>query len=51
MSTVRTYYGHHIYPAGLNSSGIRYWSLVNGRSLRADTLAGMRELIRDEIGR
>ena len=45
--TVRTYYGHHIYrETTYNSAGLRWWAMVNGRTLRADTLAGMRELIR-----
>lgn len=44
--TVRTYYGVLIHPAGRNSTGIRWWSIVNGRTLRADTLGGIRELIR-----
>jgi hypothetical protein len=43
---MRTYRGIHIHPAGRNSSGIRWWALTPKRMLRADTLAGMRELIR-----
>lgn len=44
---VRTYYGHNIYrETRHNSMGLRWWAIVNGRNLRADTLAGMRELIR-----
>lgn len=43
----REYRGVMIHPAGLNSSGIRWTARYDGRALRADTLAGMRELIRE----
>lgn len=43
---IRTYRGVHIHPAERNGSGIRWWALVEGQQLRADTLSGMRELIR-----
>lgn len=46
---VRTYYGAVIHRAGPNTSGIRWHAYANGRSLRADTLAGIRQLIRDAI--
>ena len=43
----RTYYSVNIYRAGYNSSGIRYTAVTTyGMALRADTLVGMRELIR-----
>ncbi len=45
-----TYRGVNVYPAGLNSSGIRWYALGYqlglGMTLKADTKAGMRELIR-----
>ena len=47
---IRIYRNTLIHPAAPNGSGIRYWSLCAGRSLRADTLEGMRELIRDALG-
>lgn len=45
---VRTYYGVNIHPeTAPNSAGIRYWARTGrGLMLRAQTLAGMRELIR-----
>lgn len=46
MRTVRTYFGYIIFPAGRNSSGIRWQSYCNG-NLRADTLAGIKRLIRE----
>lgn len=43
---VRTYYGAHIHRASPNGSGIRWETYAGGRFLRADTLSGIRELIR-----
>jgi hypothetical protein len=40
-----TYFGINVYPAGINGSGIRWYSIAP--HLRADTKEGMRELIRD----
>jgi hypothetical protein len=34
-----------------DGTGIRYWSLGTGTLLRADTLEGMRALIRFEVSR
>lgn len=52
MSATRTYYGHHIYrETGWNAAGLRWWAHVGGRIVRADTLAGIREFIRDEVAR
>lgn len=45
----RQYYGCAIQPAGINSSGIRYTSLCFGHNLRADTLEGIKRLIRENI--
>jgi hypothetical protein len=42
---VWTYRGVNVYPAGSNVSGIR-WTAYSTRALRADSKAGMRELIR-----
>lgn len=44
---IRCYRGVFIYPCEPNSSGMRWWALVNGAGLlRADTLDGIRRLIR-----
>lgn len=45
----RTYYGYLIYRAALNEAGIR-WYTHGKRSifLRADTLDGIKELIRND---
>lgn len=45
-ATGRTYFGHVIVRADRNSSGIRWIAQGYTGKLRADTLAGMRELIR-----
>ncbi len=53
-ATLHTYRGADIWPAGDNSSGLRWYVRTNGPGwlettppmLRADTLEGMRELIR-----
>ena len=43
------YYGHVIYRAGLNSSGIRWYTTsLHGYYLKADTLKGIKELIKEE---
>jgi hypothetical protein len=44
------YKGFYIYPASRNSSGIR-WYCLSGRGgyLRADTKAGIRELINEQL--
>lgn len=46
-----TYYGVMIHrETNYNSAGLRWWAFgANGR-LRAETLAGIRELIRDDRG-
>ena len=45
---MRTYYGFTIEPAGVNSSGIRWIAYCGyGRTLKADTLAGIKRLIRE----
>jgi len=44
-----TYFGVNIHPADLNSSGIRWVATVNEQKLRADTLDGMKELIRSRL--
>lgn len=43
----RQYYGCAIVPAGLNGSGIRHTCLCFGVRLRADTLDGIKRLIRE----
>ncbi len=47
----RQYYGCAIMPADYNSSGIRYTCLCFDVRLRADTLDGMKRLIRDHYPR
>ncbi len=49
MATYRTYRGQMISPASRNTMGLRWEAHVNGRFLRADTLTGLRSLIRDEL--
>lgn len=49
MRKVRTYRGYNIWPAGPNTSGMRWTATVGGQNLRADTLDGIKELIREEI--
>ena len=47
---MRTYKGYTIERCGINSSGMRwYTSSINGGYLKADTLAGVKELINDDI--
>lgn len=46
---VRTYKGVNLWPAGRNDSGIRWQATVNGRNLRADTLAGIKQLVTEEL--
>ena len=45
----RTYFGISIWPLRGNSSGLRWQATVNGANLRADTLQGIKELIRHEL--
>jgi len=40
-----TYKGTNIYRAALNASGIRYYTIAP--NLRADTLAGIKQLIKE----
>lgn len=49
MSTVREYRGVLIH-RNTSPHLIRWWSLGTGTMLAADTLAGMRALIRDAHG-
>lgn len=46
---MKTYFGVNIYPAAMNSSGIRWMATYNGEKLRADTLAGIKSLIKDRV--
>ncbi len=48
---MKTYMGINIHPAGSNSSGIRWTALTAAGTLRADTLDGIRELIRNAAPR
>ena len=47
--TPRIYKGVNIWPADRNSSGIRWTATVGGERLRADTLAGIKELVSDRL--
>lgn len=49
QSEVRTYRGVNIWPADRNGSGIRWTATVHGSRLRADTLAGIKQLIAAEL--
>ncbi len=40
-----TYKGVNVYPAEINSSGIRWYALGFGGTLKADTKESMRQLI------
>lgn len=47
---MKTYLGINIYPASPNSSGIRWYARTGaGLTLKADTLAGIKELIREHL--
>ncbi len=48
--STRQYKGVNIHPAGRNASGIRWNALTDQGILRADTLAGLKQLIRETIG-
>lgn len=49
---IRTYYGIHINPMGRNSWGGRWEAYVPGRrTVAADTLAGVKAMIRKELGK
>ena len=47
MTQTRTYKGCHIYPMGPNSWGGRWESYVGGRFIAADTLAGIKQSIKE----
>ena len=50
--SVRTYYGHHIYPVTRRTAiGARWETYAGGRFVMADTLNGIKAAIREEIGR
>ena len=49
---IRKYMGTNIYPCELNSSGMRWYAIPRKCGcLRADTLCGIKELIRREARR
>ena len=52
---MREYMGVVIFPMGLNSWGGRWEARVDvpggGKRLAADTLAGLKAMIREELGR
>jgi len=41
-----TYRGARIYECNINSSGMRYFAYLNGKAIRADTLRGIKNLIK-----
>lgn len=43
---MKTYKGIDIFKCGPNSSGMRYYARIAGRTLKADSLAGIKNLIR-----
>ena len=43
---IRSYMGTNIYRAGMNGSGIRWYANAGTGGLRADTLAGIKQLIK-----
>jgi hypothetical protein len=43
---IRQYMGTNIYRAGMNGSGIRWYAHGDGGFLRADTLTGIKQLIK-----
>ena len=45
----RTYLGVTLWPADRNASGVRWEATLNHRRLRADTLAGIKALVKDEV--
>lgn len=46
---MKTYFGVNIYPADMNSSGIRWVATYEGEKLRADTLSGIKSLIKNRV--
>lgn len=47
---VCTYKGVDIYSMNRNSSGLRYYAYaLRGGKLRADTLAGIKQLIKEDL--
>ena len=48
---MRTYKGYIIDRCGINSSGMRWTTLGTNGYLKADTLAGIKELINEDIRR
>lgn len=48
---MRTYKGYIIDRCGINSSGMRWAALGTYGYLKADTLAGLKELINEDIRR
>lgn len=48
---IRTYYGCNIYPVTRPTTwGARWETYVAGRFIMADTLAGLKEAIREALG-
>lgn len=47
MNTVRRYMGINIYRVGINSSGMRWTANAGNGRLLADTLVGIKQLIKE----
>lgn len=47
----REYYGVLIHPMSTNPMGCRWWAFGSGRMLQADTLNGIKSLIRKDLGK
>ena len=50
-ASVRTYFGVNIYRKPADVAGLRWVAYAGGSWVRADTLAGVQELIRDTLTR
>lgn len=46
---IRKYKGYDIFPHDFNSMGLKYYAYGNNGKLRADTLAGIKELINEDL--
>lgn len=47
----REYYGVLIHPMPMNPMGCRWWAFSPKRMVQADTLDGIKQLIRTDLGK
>lgn len=47
MSKLHTYMGIDIFPYGQNTMGLKWYCIVDGQKLRADTLSNLKWMVRD----